>query len=217
MIARRKNIGSLPHNEDGAALVEFAFVAPVFLLMMMGAFDIGYGLYIRTIAAGTLEASARSGSLEGATQSQLTDDIRASIKQILPNYAQGEDNIKVTPKNYTDYSRIDAAEKITVDHNDNGVLDPPEETDENGNGTIDGGDCWLDEDLNGEFGVNEGANGLGGADDGVYYNVTISLPRLFPMNSMLGWPDEQTITVKTLIVNQPYSAQSTRPTVCLEE
>jgi Flp pilus assembly pilin Flp len=217
MIARRRNPAHLARNEDGAALIEFAFVAPVFLVMLMATFDIGYGMYIRTIAAGTLEASARAGSLEGATQSQLTDDIRESIYDILPVNAQNEESVVVTPKNYTDYSRIDSAEKITEDHNKNGILDGPETFDENGNGKLDLGDCWLDEDMNGEFGVNEGANGLGGADDSVYYNVTISLPRLFPMPELLGWSEEQSITVKTLIVNQPYAVQVARPTVCVED
>jgi hypothetical protein len=79
------------------------------------------------------------------------------------------------------------------------------------------GDCWEDEDNNGEFGVNEGALGLGGADDGVYYTVELTLPRLFPLASMAGFSEEQTITVRTLVINQPYGTQATRETVCKTE
>ena len=215
MTRLRKSLRRLGGNEDGAALVEFAFVAPVFLMLLMGAMDIGYQLYIRAILTGTLEQSARAGSLAGATQGQLTTFIEDDIFKILPKYARSSDNVNVNARNYTDFSSIDSAEKITVDHNDNGMLDEPEITDEDGNGTIDTGDCWLDEDENGEFGVNEGANGIGGSDDGVYYTVTVTMPALFPLWDMLNRSPNQTIVAKTLVVNQPYAAQTTRPTVCL--
>jgi Flp pilus assembly pilin Flp len=203
MTRQIKNLRRIGRDENGAALVEFAFVAPVFLMMLMAAMDIGYGLYIRAIASGTLEASARAGSLQGATESQLTAGIREDIFKILPEYARNDDNVAITTKNYTDYSRIDSAEKITVDNDDDGELDE--------------GDCWIDEDGNNEFGVNEGANGIGGADDGVYYDVTITMPALFPLYDMLNLPAEQSITVKTLVINQPFGVQAIRPTVCLED
>lgn len=187
-------------DQSGATLLEFAFVAPVLVLMLIGGMDVGYTIYIQSIASGTLESVSRSGSLEGATESQIRHDIRQSIFNILPNYAQADSNVTVTTKNYTDYSRINSAEKIVLD-NDN-------------DGTVDSGDCWIDEDANNLFGTNEGKNGIGGADDSVYYTVDISVRNLFPMHAMLGLPATRTITVKTLVVNQPYGSQATRPTVC---
>jgi Flp pilus assembly pilin Flp len=190
----------LRRDERGAALVEFALVAPVLVLMIMGGFDTGYTIYLKSVAAGTLEAKARSASLEGATESQFNAEIREAMLAIMPNYARGEENVILTTRNYMNYSRIGAAERITKDENNNNILDV--------------GDCWLDEDLNGEFGNNEGAAGLGGADDGVYYTVTLKLPRLFPMASMIGLPEEHEITVRTLVINQPYGTQTVRPTLC---
>lgn len=187
-------------DEGGATLVEFAFVAPVVLLMLIGGMDVGYSIYIRSVANGALESVARSGSLEGATESQIRFDIRRNVKTILPNFAANDANIVVTTKNYTDYSRINAAEKIVVDNDSDGVLDV--------------GDCWIDEDGNNQFGTNEGKDGIGGADDSVYYNVAITVPNLFPVNGLLGLPATRTINVKTLVVNQPYGQQATRPTVC---
>lgn len=201
-------------NEDGATLVEFAFVAPVVVLMLIGGMDIGYSIYIRSVANGALESVARSGSLEGATESQIRFDIRKNVKTILPDFAAHDANVVVTTKNYTDYSRIKAAEKIVVDHDNDGVLDPPETSDVNGNGKIDTGDCWIDEDGNNQYGTNEGKDGIGGADDSVYYNVAITVPNLFPMTGLLGLPSTRVINVKTLVVNQPYGQQATRPTVC---
>lgn len=187
-------------DERGAAIMEFGFVAPVMFLMIMAGFDAGYSIYLRSVASGTLEARARAASLDGATESQFDEEIREAMYDVLPAYAEGDDSIILTKRNYTDYSRIDAAEKITSDANSNGVLDI--------------GDCWLDEDGNGEYGTNEGADGLGGADDGVYYTVTLQFPRLFPLASMIGLPEEQSVTVKTLVINQPYGTQEDRTTEC---
>lgn len=187
-------------DQNGATLLEFAFVAPVFSLMLMGALDIGYGLYIRSVASGTLESAARTGSLEGTTESQLRGQIRAQIYSILPNYARNASNVAISTRNYTDYSRINSAEKITVDNDTDGTLDI--------------GDCWLDEDENGQYGTNEGKSGLGGADDGVYYTVTITLKALFPFYNMVGMPENKTFVVKTLVINQPYGQQRVPPTVC---
>lgn len=180
--------------------MEFGFVAPVLVLMFMAAFESGYTIYLKTVAAGTLESRARSASLEGATESQFDADIRRAMYGILPTYARNAGNIVLTKRNYTDFSRIDAPEKITTDANSDGILDI--------------GDCWLDEDLNGQYGTNEGASGLGGPDDGVFYTVRLQLPRLFPMASMMGMSPDLTVTVNTLVINQPYGTQTIRPTEC---
>lgn len=198
----RSLLRPLCHDTRAATLVEFAFVAPILILMIMAGLDSGYTIYLQSVASGTLEARARAASLEGATESQFDSEIRSAMRNIMPSYAEADENIILTKKNYTDYSRIDAAEKITTDANSNGVLDV--------------GDCWLDEDENGEFGTNEGASGLGGPDDGVFYTVTLKLPRLFPMASMMGLSEEQTVTARTLVINQPYGTQAVRPTECRE-
>jgi Flp pilus assembly protein TadG len=204
MIRRLRSLRrALRRDRDGIAATEFGFVAPVMMFMIMAGFDAGYSVYLQSVAAGTLEEKARQASLSGSSESQFDFRVRAAMRNILPNYAQGDENVVLSKKNYTDYSRIDAAEKITTDVDNDGVLDI--------------GDCWLDEDGNGEFGVNEGAEGLGGADDGVYYTVTLTLPRLFPLASMIGLPEDQTITVRTLVINQPYGTQETRETVCRSE
>jgi hypothetical protein len=201
MIRRARRFSqAVRRNERGAAVMEFGFVAPVMFLMIMAGFDAGYSVYLRSVASGVLEARARAASLDGSTESQFDTEIRSAMYEILPGYAEHEENVVLSKKNYTDYSRIDAAEKMTTDANDNGVLDV--------------GDCWLDEDGNGEFGTNEGADGLGGADDGVYYTVTLQFPRLFPLASMIGLSEDQSVTVKTLVINQPYGTQEDRTTEC---
>lgn len=201
MTNRKNTLRKLWRNDDGATLLEFAFVAPVFILMLIGAMDVGYSMYIKTVAAGTLERAARSGSLEGANFSQVEENIRSAVFEILPTYARHDDNVDVSVRNYTDFSRIAAAEKITKDINNNGV--------------VDSGDCWIDEDNDGQFGINQGQEGIGGADDAVYYNTTITMKSLFPFHEFLsGSPDKQFV-VQTLVINQPFQQQNTRANPCM--
>ena len=201
MIRRLLPLSAMRHDERGAALMEFALVAPVMIMMIMAGFDAGYSVYLHSVANGALEQRARAASLDGATESQFDIEIRDAMYEVLPAYADNEESVVVSKKNYTDYSRIDSAEDISVDNNENGVLDP--------------GDCWIDEDGNGAYGMNEGADGLGGADDGVYYTVTLQFPRLFPLAPMMGLPEDQTVTVRTLVINQPYGSQQVRATECV--
>lgn len=200
MITLLRKIRGLARDRRGATLIEFGFVAPVLVLMFMAGFESGYTIYLKTVASGVLEAKARAASLEGATESQFDRDVRDAMYGILPRYARNPGAITLSKRNYTDYSRIDAPEKITTDADSDGILDI--------------GDCWLDEDLNGEFGANEGASGIGGPDDSVFYTVTMELPRLFPMASMIGLSESLSVTVRTLVINQPFGAQTVRPTVC---
>lgn len=188
-------------DEQGATLLEFTFVAPIFVMMLLGGLDMGYSLYLRTVGAGTLEAAARRASLEGATEATMDAQIRTEMNKLLPqNQRANPDAVTILKKSYTDYSRVQQPEVINIDNNNNGVLDI--------------GDCWLDEDEDGDFGVNQGRTGLGGSDDAVYYAVTMAIPRLFPMHTVLGWDATQRVTVKTVIINQPYGAQPIPPTEC---
>lgn len=60
------------HNDHGATAVEFALVAPVFLIFMLGIFDLGRLFFIKNIMQSTVEQSARYAMVNpSATQSAL--------------------------------------------------------------------------------------------------------------------------------------------------
>jgi Flp pilus assembly pilin Flp len=65
MIRAHTLLARLRRNERGAALLEFAFVAPVFIVMAMGALDIGYRVYLQSVITGTVEAVARQSAVGG--------------------------------------------------------------------------------------------------------------------------------------------------------
>jgi len=54
----------LARSEEGATVVEFALVAPVFLMMVMGLFDMGYNMYTDQMLNGAIQQAARNSALE---------------------------------------------------------------------------------------------------------------------------------------------------------
>jgi Flp pilus assembly protein TadG len=189
----------LAGDESGVTAVEFAIVAPVMLLMLMGFFDLAHTEYTRSVLQGAMQMAARNSTLESGLTSQAAIDayVENQVKSLVGPGA----TYTVNRLSYTDFSHVGKAEPYT---------------DTNGNGQYDKGECFEDDNGNGQWDSDMGKGGQGGADDAVLYTMTVSYNRLFPMARMLGWPAKQTISAATVLRNQPYSAQntSTPPTIC---
>lgn len=190
----------LRRDRDGIAMVEFAIIAPVFCLMLMGVMDLGYSAYVRSTLSGALEAGARKASVGQMSSSQVDYIIKQKVVPLLSAAAAADPNtITITKKSFVNFSRFNKPEKMTKD------------TD--GDGTLDVGDCYEDANVNDTFDSAGGVNGLGGADDVVYYDVVLTVPRVFPMAGLLGWPSNMEIRTKTFAKNQPFG-QQTPPIKC---
>lgn len=178
----------------GATLMEFGLVAPPLLLTIMGIADLGYQSYLRAVTTGVLDRAARSASVGALNSTDIDTYIDNQMKAI--NSKNG--TTSVTKKSYYNFSRVGKPEKITTD---TAPL-----------GTYNSGDCYEDANGNGSYDTSSGSDGLGGADDIVYYQVTVSMPRLFPLAKMLGWSATQTATASAVIRNQPWANQAS-PTI----
>lgn len=74
-------------RESGAAAVEFAFLAPVLILMLMGI--MGYGGYFwMSHSVQQLANEAARAAIPGMTASERLDLARASVAQGVGDYAQ---------------------------------------------------------------------------------------------------------------------------------
>jgi Flp pilus assembly protein TadG len=194
---RARFIPALRDDRRGAVLVEFAILAPVMLMMLMGMFDLLYQVYTQSILNGELQKAARDSGIEGGSASTATIDakVQTMVKKIAPSAT-----FTSTRKSYDTFSEV-APEPFT-DSNSNGVRDP--------------GECFTDENGNGSWDQDPGATGQGGASAVTVYTMTATYPRLFPVASLLGWPTTQTVSATTLLKNQPYATQTTTAnvTVC---
>jgi Flp pilus assembly protein TadG len=179
----------------GVTLLEFGLIAPALILTIMGIGDLAYQSYLRSVARGVLERASRSASVGTMNATQMDTYIQEQMANIASK--NGSPPV-VVRKSYYNFSRVGKPEKITTD---TAPL-----------GSYNSGDCYEDANGNGSYDTAGGSTGLGSADDIVYYEVTITQPRMFPMAKLLGWSADQSVTVTTMVRNQPWANQAT-PTV----
>lgn len=181
---------SIRKDENGVALTEFALITPIFMLMLMGVFDIGYGIYVKSLLEGAVEAAGREASLETTTTATIDDRVRTTMGSI-----NRSNNLVFSREYYQNYVDVELPEDFT-DGNANGLRDP--------------GECFVDRNGNSQWDSDVGLPGRGGAQDVVLYSATLTYSRLFPLWSLLGQSDSTEVTGSTYIRNQPFSAQAAR-------
>lgn len=200
---RLRSLKRLARDTQGATIVEFAIILIPLCVVLMGGLDLGYQSYVRSVLQGSLNDVARAGSMEAPELTCATGTVEARIRcsiETKVNSIARNATYKIEMENFFDFSGVGRSEKLVTDYD--------------GNGAYDEGDCWEDLNDNGRFDNDAGRQGIGGADDIVFYEVTVSMPRLFPVGGFLGMSDEYNIVARTAIRNQPWSSQSVPPTVC---
>lgn len=79
---------SCRRNRRGAAVVEFAIVAPVFILLVLGMIEIGRGVMVQQIITNAAREGARWAVLDGATSSSVQSQVRNYLQQASLSSAQ---------------------------------------------------------------------------------------------------------------------------------
>jgi Flp pilus assembly protein TadG len=72
----------LGRRRRGAAAVEFAMVAPVALLMILGSIEFGRAMFVHMLAVNTARTACRQASLSSATNDSVTtsaEDLLSSL------------------------------------------------------------------------------------------------------------------------------------------
>jgi Flp pilus assembly protein TadG len=182
---------SLARDQDGAAIVEFALIAPVMLLTLFGMFDLGHAMYTKALLQGAIEQSARGSTIEGATTGTLDARVTTAVRRIAPNASIAFDR-----KSYTNFTDVGQPEEF-VDTDSNGICS--------------GGETFEDANANAVWDANQGRTGNGGARDAVLYTVMITYPRYFPIAQLVGQSNLTVLATTTVLRNQPYGLQSTTP------
>lgn len=194
--SRLKILRRLRRDADGIAVTEFGFVAPVFCLLLMGIFDQGYALYIQSALQGAVQEGARQASLENTLWSDIEANVNRKVRNVVPSSDPATViSFTLDPAYYQNYNDIALPEDFT-DSDGDGVYDPTE--------------CFVDRNGNSTWDQDVGVAGRGGAQDVVSIQASITFRRVFPFWSMIGQPDNTTLTATTFLRNQPFSAQATR-------
>lgn len=201
----RALLARLRRDERGATMLEFALIAPVFMLLIMGMLDLAQSQYIKTVLAGAVEKAGRDSMLQTGPSNAATIDA-AVWQRVRPAVPTG--SLSTTRRAYQDF----------------GTAGKPEDfVDGNSNSTRDTGECFQDVNGDGVWSVDSSTDGQGGAGDAVLYTATVSYPHFFPMPSLLamfpgaGQPAMSTTATSTAITvlrNQPYALDQQPLIIC---
>lgn len=197
---RLRPLRAAVRDSSGVTAIEFAIVAPVMCLFMMGAGDLLYGTYARSILLGAVQKAGRDATLQQNTSSTATTAIDNAVMTVVRSVAPTATFVS-TRENYTTFSLVDKPEPF-IDSNSDGIRQV--------------GECYTDINSNSQWDADGARTGVGGASDVAQYTITVTYPRVFPVASFLGWSTTGTISAQTLLKNQPYAAQSSAApqTVC---
>jgi Flp pilus assembly pilin Flp len=191
----------IARDERGATVVEFAIVAPVMGLLLLGAFDVAHTLYMRAALQGVVQKAARDATLESglasATQTALDDKVRNQIKTLANN-----GTVTITRQWYRNYEQAAASRfEPWTDTNHNNTCDGPQ--------GLTPGEPYEDSNGNGVWDALGGNLSQGGASDAVLYTASVTYPRFFPLNNFIGGSNTTTVSAQTILRNQPYGDQGT--------
>lgn len=168
-------------------MLEFALVAPVFLMLVLGTLDLGQMIYGNSVLNGAVEKAARDSALETTSTLQADNTVRSIVGPILPG-AQ----ITTSRTSYLDFLDIGRPERWN---------------DGNNNGTCDNNESYVDENGDGLWNADIGVQGNGGASDVIIYTVNVSYTPVFKIPFMPEMWNQRTLTSSAVRKNQPYALQ----------
>ena len=186
--ARQLRPKALWQCQAGSSAIEFALIAPVFLMMMMQIFNLGQMVYGKVLLAGATEAAARTSALETAETAAADAMVSGIVRKVLAGAT-----ITSTRKSYNDLDDLGRAERWN---------------DSNANGTCDAGESYVDENRSDTWDSDVGASGNGGAGDVVLYRVTVAYNPLFTVPFAPGSWRRTTMSAVAVRKNQPFANQA---------
>lgn len=181
---------------DGTALIEFAIVLPVLLLLVLGGLEIGHTMYVNSILVGQVQKAGRDLTLEGsgsaAAQTAIENNVTNMIHQVI-----GTAQVSYQILSFHDYA--------------NAANRAEEFGDTNHDGKCDNGETFVDSNANGSWDADGSVSGRGGSKDVVLLTATVTYPRLLLGRTFAASPTV-TMQASTLLRNQPSATQSQPPT-----
>jgi Flp pilus assembly pilin Flp len=178
-------------NEKGAAAIEFAMLAPVYFILLIGIMETALVMFAQNVLESAASNAARIGKTGYVSPQQLTREATvAQTVQRLAGFIMRPADITITTTAYNSLSLVGTGESY-IDANTNGRWDVGENfTDSNGNGQ-------YDRDI--------GRNGLGDEGNIVIYTISYPWPIMTPaMTLFLGTDGILTLRARVVVKNEPY-------------
>jgi Flp pilus assembly protein TadG len=177
----------LRRDQRGVSGVELGLMGPLFIMLLLGIYDVGYTAYLHSVLQGAVQQVARNGTLEDANTAKADTYVTNMIHGILPG-----SQVVAKRVSYYDFADIKRAESWN---------------DKNGNGVCDKSESFTDENRSGQWDADVGSKDNGGANDVVLYTVKVTYKSLFPNPFMASSTNERSISASAVRKNQPYALQ----------
>lgn len=178
----------LRDNKSGMSFVEFAFVAPVLITIIVGIIEISMIMFVSALVEGGVREAARFG-LTGSTPPGMSREefMIQRIQDITMGLVQVDDT-NVTISVYPSFGDIGQPEPFT---------------DQNANTTYDTGEPYTDINGNHVWDDDMGAAGAGGPGEVVLYRIDYEWPMMFGLLAdTLGTSMEMSTSMA--VRNEPY-------------
>lgn len=181
-------------KDNGSTAIEFALIAPVFLLLVFGALEFSIIMFTKSTMEGATNVTARLGKTGYVAEGATREDMLKALLVERSNGVLAPEKIEVETLVYESFDQIDAPEPLTVDLN--------------GNGSYDAGDDYQDINGNGQWDADLGSAGLGGPGDIVVYTIRYPWHLKTPVMSQLIGDDDGNfpITSSVVVRNEPYDS-----------
>jgi hypothetical protein len=177
-------------SREGATLVEFGFVAPVFILLICIFIDLCMVMFINAAMEGGLREASRY-AITGYVEPGTTREDK--IKEIVVRHSYGlinQSDLVLTYMVYGSFSDIGKPEPFV---------------DQNGNGQFDTGEPFTDVNGNGSWDTDQGVSGPGGPGAIVAYTVQYKWIPFTPLAAnLVGGDGSLTLSASIAVRNEPF-------------
>ena len=185
--APRRLLRRIARARRGIAATEFAMVAPMFIMMIIGIFDLGQMAYGLAVLNGAVQKAARDSSLETANTLYADTMVKAQVQGIFPGAT-----FRSTRTSYYDFVDIGRPERWNDANND---------------GNCNNNEADVDENANRQWDADIGLEGNGGANDVVVYRFTVRYKPVFAIPFMPEQWNQRSLTSTAIRKNQPFANQ----------
>ena len=180
----------LVRERRGVAVIEFAIILPVMLMVIMGLAELTYQGYVQSVLTGAVQKAGRDSTIQGnGTQTaQIDSSVMQQVLQVNKDATYDS-----TRSSYANFSSV--APEPFVDTAGTGVYNAAK-------------DCFTDLNGNNSWDSDPGISGQGGANDVTVYTIHVYYQRLFPVAALLGMSASVKLTGTTVLKNQPWATQN---------
>lgn len=192
-----RTLASLMRATRGATAVEYAMLAPVLMLLLVGIIEYNAMMYAATVLEGATAIASRQGKTGYVAAGMSQQDYIYGIIQDRVTGILTPSQLTITSKSYANLAVVGDPEPC---------ISPPASP---CTGTP--GVNFVDVNHNGMWDADQGTTGLGASGDIVVYTVTYPWKIMTPiMLSFLGTNGTFTLTSSSIVRNEPYTIGVTR-------